>query len=171
MILGAQLRRVLLVLHVGTSVAALGAIAAFLALSIVGVTSRDPQLLLAVYLSNDIIARVLIVPMIFASLLVGVVQSLGTQWGLFRHWWIVAKLALNIVIAAVLLVQMPGIHLVAETAASGQPIADLFGVRMSFVIHSGAGLLALVIPLILSIYKPRGLTRFGWRKQYELDGH
>lgn len=167
--MGAQLRRVLLVLHIGTSVSALGAVAAFLALSMVGVTGRGPQLLLAVYLSNDIIARVLIVPMIFASLVVGIVQSLGTLWGLFRHWWIVAKLALNIVIAPVLLVQMPGIHLVAVTVASGQPIENLIGVRMSFVIHSGAGLLALVIPLILSIYKPRGLTRHGWRKQYELE--
>lgn len=95
------------------------------------------------------------------------VQSLATPWGLFRHWWIVAKLAVNLIILAVLLVQMPGIRHVAGVAASSAPLDTLSGLRASFVVHGTGGLLALLIPLGLSVFKPRGLTRYGWRKQSE----
>jgi hypothetical protein len=36
--------------------------------------------------------------------------------------------------------------------------------------HSVGGLLVLLIPLVLNIYKPRGLTRYGWRRQHEQAG-
>ena len=38
---------------------------------------------------------------------------------------------------------------------------------MSFVIHAAGGIVVLLIPIVLSVYKPPGLTRYGWRKQYE----
>jgi hypothetical protein len=47
---------------------------------------------------------IVIVPLSLAALLTGVVQSLGTPWGLFRHRWIVAKLALTVVATVLLLV-------------------------------------------------------------------
>jgi len=31
--------------------------------------------------------------------------------------------------------------------------------------HSVRGLAVLLVPLVLNIYKPRGLTRYGWRAQ------
>jgi hypothetical protein len=102
---------------------------------------------------------------IIASLVIGVAQSLVTPWGLFGHWWLVVKLAMNLIILSVLLIQMPGIHQVAEVAASSAPLETLFGLRAPFVLHATGGLLALVIPLALSVFKPRGLTRYGWDKQ------
>jgi potassium/hydrogen antiporter len=33
------------------------------------------------------------------------------------------------------------------------------------LLHSGLGLLVLLVVLVLNVYKPRGLTRYGWRKQ------
>jgi hypothetical protein len=42
---------------------------------------------------------IVIVPLSLAALLTGVVQSLGTPWGLFRHRWIVAKLCKRITVA------------------------------------------------------------------------
>ncbi len=163
-------RKLLLVLHVALSVGLLGAVAAYLALAIVGVATGDPQLARSVYPALALIARLVILPLIFSSLLIGVVQSFLTPWGLFRHWWVVAKLAINLFVAAVLLVQMPGIGFVADTVASNLPIDTLFGVRMSFVIHAAGGLVVLLIPMVLSVYKPRGLTRYGWRKQIEQGG-
>lgn len=160
-------RKLLLVLHVTVSVGMLGAVAAFLALAVVGVATRDPQLARSVYPALAQIARLVILSLVFASLLIGVVQSLTTPWGLFRHWWVVAKLAVNLFVAGVLLVQMPGIGIVADTMASNQSIDTLFGVRMSFIIHAAGGLVVLPIPMVLSVYKPRGLTRNGWRKQVE----
>ncbi|MBC7738757.1 MAG: hypothetical protein H7245_16420, partial [Candidatus Saccharibacteria bacterium] len=86
-------RKILLVVHVTVSVGMLGAVAVFLALAIVGVAGREPQLARAVYPSLALIARWVILPLVMASLLIGVIQSLVTPWGLFRHWWVVAKLA------------------------------------------------------------------------------
>lgn len=35
------------------------------------------------------------------------------------------------------------------------------------MLHAAGGLLALLVPVALSVYKPRGMTRYGWRKQNE----
>jgi hypothetical protein len=40
----------------------------------------------AAYLAMELIARFVIIPLAFASLLTGLIQSLGTPWGLFRHY-------------------------------------------------------------------------------------
>ena len=36
---------------------------------------------------------------------------------------------------------------------------------MELVFHSGAGLFVLLLPMVLSVYKPKGLTGFGFRKR------
>ena len=38
------------------------------------------------YLAMDLIGWFVIVPLSLASLLTGLVQALGTTWGLFRHY-------------------------------------------------------------------------------------
>jgi hypothetical protein len=45
--------------------------------------------------------------------------------------------------------------------------ADLREARISLVAHAGGGLLVLLVPATLSVYKPRGMTRYGRRKQHE----
>lgn len=52
----------------------------------------------------------------------------------------------------------------AETTLSS---ADLHEARISLVAHAGGGLLVLLVPTVLSVYKPRGMTRYGRRKQHE----
>ena len=161
------LRKGLLVLHISCSVGLLGTVAAFLLLAIIGITRTDSQTLQAIYLSMDMLARLLILPLVLASLVIGMIQSLLSSWGLFRHWWIVVKLVVSIVVPVVLLLQMPGIRLVAATAAAGLPLDGFIGSRMSFIVHAGGGFVTLLLPMMLSVYKPRGLTRYGWRKQYQ----
>ena len=39
-----------------------------------------------------------------------------------------------------------------------------FDVPLSFAVLAAGGLLVLLIPVVLSVTKPRGLTRYGWRK-------
>jgi hypothetical protein len=92
----------------------------------------------------------------------GIIQSLGTTWGLFRHYWLVVKLVVTIVVTIVLLLQMKTISYLADTAtemvlANG----DMFEAGISMVAHSGVGLLVLLLPTVLSTYKPRGRTRYG----------
>jgi len=53
----------------------------------------------------------------------------------------------------------------AETPLSS---GDLSGLRdLSPVLHAGAGLLLLLVAATLSVYKLRGMTRYGQRKQQE----
>ncbi|MDQ3560356.1 MAG: hypothetical protein M3453_14470 [Pseudomonadota bacterium] len=162
-----SLRKFALAAHVTASVGLLGAVAGFLALAVAGLTSKDPQMVRAAYLATELTASFVIVPLCLAALLTGLVQSLGTSWGLFRHYWVLVKLLLTVLVTVVLLLQMEGISYLAGMAAETMlSSADLRGARRSLVIHAGGGLLALLLPVALSLYKPRGMTRYGWRKQH-----
>jgi len=158
MTMGPGLRRLALTAHVATSVGWLGAVAAFLALAVTGLTGTGEHARSA-YAASDVVARFAIVPLAFASLATGLVQSLGTTWGLFRHYWVVVKLAVTTVAVLVLLTQLGPIRRLAESPAP----AGRHGGRTSLVVHSGGGLLVLLVPTVLSIYKPRGMTRYGER--------
>ena len=54
--------------------------------------------------------------MSIAALLTGIVQSLGTSWGLFRHYWVLAKVLITAVATVLLLAHMRGISFVAAVA-------------------------------------------------------
>jgi hypothetical protein len=168
MIMTRGLRKFALTAHVASSVGTLGAVAGFLALAVAGLTSKDSQVIRAVYLAMELIAWYVIVPLVLASLVTGLVQSLGTPWGLFRHYWVVAKLLLNVLVTIVLLLQLELIGYLADVSAETMlSSADLRALRMSPVVHAAGGLLVLLVPVVLSLYKPRGLTPYGWRKRYE----
>ncbi|MDO0911223.1 hypothetical protein QQM39_10255 [Streptomyces sp. DT2A-34] len=108
----------------------------------------------------------MIVPLAFASLLTGLVQSLGTTWGLSRHYWVLAKLALTVVATLLLLLHMQVVDHVADTAArTSLSGGDLGGMRDQLVFDAAAAVVVLLTNTALSIYKPRGLTRYGWRMQ------
>ncbi|HEX2064818.1 MAG TPA: hypothetical protein VHE80_10405 [Acidimicrobiales bacterium] len=166
MTMAPRLRKFALTAHVTSSVGWLGAVGCFLALAVAGLTSRDPQVVRASYLAMDVTARFVIVPLALAALATGLVQSLGTTWGLFRHYWVLIKFLVTIVATVVLLQQLEPITYVAGVAAETTlSRADLHQARTSLVAHAGGGLLVLLVPTTLSVYKPRGLTRYGQRKQ------
>jgi DMSO/TMAO reductase YedYZ heme-binding membrane subunit len=156
----------MLTAHVVSSVGWLGAVAASLALGLAGLTSRDAETLRAVYLAMELIGWLVLVPLSLASLLTGLVQALGTRWGLFRHYWVVFKLVINVFAAAVLLLYMQTLGYLAGVAASaGSDLSELES--PSAALHAGGALLLLLLAAMLSVYKPRGLTRYGQRRQHE----
>ncbi len=161
------LRKFALTVHVASSVGWLGAVGGFLALSITGLTSDDAQTVRAVYLAMAAVGWYVLVPLSFASLLTGIVQSLGSPWGLFRHYWVLAKLAINVFATVVLVMYMQTLDYFADlaTATSGGDLDDLR--TASPAIHAGGALFLLLVATTLSIYKPRGVTRYGRRKQGE----
>jgi hypothetical protein len=152
-------RKLVLVLHVTSSLGFLGAVATFLALAITGATAH-PELAYAVYQAMQIVTWQVIVPLAFATLLIGIVQSLGTPWGLFRYYWVIVKLVLTIIAVAVLMLQTPTIDALA-LAASGGDLEGYAGARFSMMLHASGGAIALLIATVLSVYKPRGLTSYG----------
>jgi hypothetical protein len=149
------------------SVGWLGAVAVFLVLAIAGLTDQDAQKVRAAYLAMDLIGWSVVVPLSCASLLSGIVSALGTPWGLFRHYWVLMKLILNVVATGLLLLHMQPISQVAAVAARGALSGpDLRGLRVDLLLDAGAGLLALLAATALGVLKPSGLTRYGWRKQH-----
>ena len=155
-------RKLALTAHVMSSVGWLGAVAAFLALALTGLNSDDTQLARAVYPAMDVIVRAAIVPLALMSVLTGVIQGLGSRWGLFRHYWVVIKLIITIIATVVLLTELEPIDHLADLARGEDFTGETLRTeRFSLVLHSGGGLVTLLVPTVLSIYKPRGLTRYG----------
>ena len=166
MIMAPRLRKFALTAHVASSVGWLGAVVVFLALAVVGLTSQDAQTVRGAYLVMEPAAWFVLVPLAFASLLTGIVQSLGTTWGLFRHYWVLFKLLITVFATIVLLIYMETFSFMAGVAAD--PSADLGVVRnASPGLHAALGLLVLLVATVLAVYKPRGMTRYGRRKQQE----
>jgi uncharacterized membrane protein len=158
------LRRLALTAHVAASVGWLGAVLAFVALAVVGLTHDDGATVRGAYLAMEPAAWFVLVPLAFASLLTGLVQSLATTWGLFRHYWVVFTLLINVVATAVLLLYMETFDATARVAAN--PSAELGAVRnASPLLHAGVAALLLLVATTLAVYKPRGLTPYGRRKE------
>lgn len=168
--LAPPVRKLLLVVHVTLSVGWIGAALAYMALDVSAATSEAPEILRAAYSGMAMIAGNVIVPLALGALLTGVSISLGTKWGLFRHYWVIMSLALTTVATLVLLVEMQTInhfaHLAADPATSNTELRGLGGTLP----HSIGGTLVLLIVLALNMYKPRGVTRYGWRKERERRG-
>jgi len=162
------LRKLALTAHVTTSVGWLGALAVFLAHALASLISQDEQMVRAASLAMGLTAWFVILPLSLASLTTGLVQALGTAWGLFRHYWILFKLLLTAVATIVLLLKLGPISYLADMAAETTlSSVDLVGLRTSLMVHAAGGLLVLLTVATLAVYKPRGMTRYGLRKERE----
>lgn len=155
-----------LLAHLTFSVGWLGAVVAYLALAIAGLAGHDAQMARAAYLSMEIIGWFVIVPFSFATLLSGLLQSLGTRWGLFRHWWILVKFLLTVVAIIILLKHMQDVSRVSRMAA--QTMLPSANFRPELV-HAGGGLLVLLAATTLSVFKPWGMTPYGRRQASRAD--
>ena len=163
-----RLRKIVLTAHVTFSVGWLGAVVCFVALAIAGLIGKDPQVVQAAYLAMELTTWYVILPLALASLLTGIVESLGTEWGLFRHYWILAKVLINILSSLLLLVHMQLVsHLAQVVAETSMSASDLRALQVQLVAYAVAALLVLVLATALAVYKPKGVTPYGWRKQRE----
>ena len=166
------LRKLTITAHVTFSVGWLGAVAAFLVLGIAGLTSHDAEVVRGAYLSMDLISRFVIIPMCFAALATGLLQALGTPWGLFRYYWILVKFGLAIFVTIALLVHQFVVVAEAAKRISGVASETLFGadlgpLKTELVRAPSLAIVLLLVATTLGVYKPWGLTRYGRRKQQE----
>ena len=101
-----------------------------------------------------------------SSLVTGLVSSVVSRWGLFRHYWVVFKLCINVFATAVLLLYMDTFRLMAGMAAN--PSLRLAVVRNpSPVVHAVLAVALLLLATVLAVFKPPALTRYGWRRQHQ----
>lgn len=130
------------------------------------VEQGSPGTVRGAYLVMEPAARFVLIPLAVASLLTGIVQSIGTTWGLFRHYWVLFKLLITLFATIILLIYMDTFSHMAAIAAD--PTADLDAVRNgSPALHAVLALVVLLVATVLAVYKPRGLTPYGWRKHHE----
>ena len=160
-------RKAALVAHVTASVGWIGAIAASLGLAIAALVSGDPQTVRSAYVALNVLGRFVLVPFALAALLGGIAQSFITKWGLFRHYWVIFKLGITIFATAVLLLYLRTLGALAAVAASpAVTVDDLAGLKTpSVVLHATAALVLLSVATMLAVYKPKGMTAYGQRKE------
>jgi hypothetical protein len=167
MIMKPEVRKVALAVHLTLSVGWIGAVAAYITLDISTIASNNPQALRSAYSGMDLIVRSIIVPLALGTLATGLIMSLGTKWGLFRHYWVLISLVMTTIATTVLLIETQTIsHLAGVAARSRTPVNELRSLGNTLA-HSVGGTVVLVVVLVLNIFKPQGMTRYGWRKQEE----
>jgi uncharacterized membrane protein len=155
-------RKLALTTHVTSSVAWMGGVACFLVLSTAGFLSKDTQTVQAAYLAMNLICWFVVVPLSLASPLSGVIQAIGSPWGLTKHYWVLAKLLVTVPCSAILLLHMVPTTQLAAAAAQGSLIGDaLRDLRIQLVADSAVALAVLLLTVVLAVYKPRGLTKSG----------
>ena len=159
-----HVRKLALTLHVLSSVGWCGAVAGFLALALAGLQGADVTTVRSAYPSMNLITNYVIVPMSLGSLLTGILSSLGTPWGLIRHYWVIAKLVVTSVSTALLLLHTRVIEYMAIVAARVSVSGDNYrSLRIQLAADAAAAIVALVVTTALGIYKPRGVTAAGRR--------
>lgn len=163
--LGPRSRKLWLTLHVGISVGWLGVSLVIVLLNLVGIRTGDLSARHHAFALMDLVSTALVIPLALGSILTGLVVSVGTKWGLIRHWWVLAKLGI-----ALAIVTFAGVkenvwlrEVVAKTAQD--PAAELHGVDVSLAITFVAFAVGLWTATVLSVYKPWGRTRWGVREQ------
>jgi len=162
MIMPPRVRKFALTAHITSSVGWLGAVVGILAHAIAGLTSQDAQIVRSAYLVMELTGWFVLVPLSFASLLTGLIQSLGTAWGLFKHYWVLVKLVLTVLATVILLMYMQTLSHLADAARDATLSVDNLR-NSSPLVHAGAALLVLLAAITLSVYKPWGRIRYGRR--------
>ena len=159
-------RKFALTTHITLSVGWIGAVVAYLVLVVAAMTSHDAQTLRGAWIAMGLIGWNLIVPLALASLLTGLVMSLGTPWGLFRHYWVLISLVLTVFATVVLLRHMQTVSFFAgmATKTNDAAVGALRGGLRGELLHAGVGLLVLLAIEALNVYKPQGMTAYGRRK-------
>ncbi len=152
-----RLSKAMLTSHITFSAGWIGAVAVFLVLAITGLTSEDNQLVRSSLIAMKLSAWFVIVPFCLTSLFTGVVQAVGTKWGLFKYYWIVVKLFLTVASTILLLLHMQPInYLAGVTSDSSFSTSQHTEQLIDLISKAGAAILVLVAITTISIYKPWG---------------
>lgn len=153
----------MLALHLTVSVGWIGGVVTYLVLGLAAVNATDAQVIRGAWIAMELSGWYALVPLAVASLLTGTIMAVGTRWGLVRHYWVVISWVLTSISVVVLVLHMPDVTATAAVArtANAQDLAGLGG----DLGHPAIGLVVLLVVQGLNVYKPRGLTRYGHRRQ------
>jgi uncharacterized membrane protein len=154
-------RKSALLAHVVSSVGWLGGVVVFLALAVAALRTDDSEVVRATVIAMDVVGWSVLVPLAAAAFVTGLLGAIGSPWGLLDHYWVVVKLILTVLATAVLLVHLEPVAAAADGLRTGG--VDLGTLRERLVVQSAAALGVLLFAAVLSVFKPKGRTRRGWR--------
>lgn len=142
-------RKILLVIHVTASAGWIGVEACLLALAARGNAGQPAP---AIYTAAGTLGNMLAFRACLLTLATGLLLSLGTPWGLLRHYWVITKLVLT---TAVMLADIFTIDPLLSRAAAGLgpgsgPLAAV----------SAAQIAVLLVTMVITVFKPWGRTGF-----------
>jgi hypothetical protein len=151
-----QMRKAALAVHICSSAGWIGAAVAYLALAVAAQVSEQAPTVYSAWRGMELIGWAVIVPLGCLAFLTGLLMSLGTSWGLVRHYWVLIALVLTTLALGVLLLHMPT---VTQTADLAQTLTDAEVAALGGdIVHPAVGIGILVVVAVLNIYKPRGQT-------------
>jgi MFS superfamily sulfate permease-like transporter len=140
------------------SVGWLGLDGGLVALEVTGLSTDNPAVQAGIATAMAVIASWVLIPVVSLSLVSGLVLALSTPWGLIRHWWVIVKCVIAIVLTATaLLLMLP--RLPEIIAGDGDPA------RMQMLVLRLGALLLLLAATAISVVKPWGKTPRGRRLQ------
>jgi hypothetical protein len=147
-------RAALLTVHVAVSVGWLGLDGALVALEVTSLTSGDPAVQGGIAAAMGALASWVLIPVVFISLVSGLVLALSTPWGLVRHWWVLAKCGIALTLTATgLALMLPRLDRIV--AGDGEPV------QMQTLLARSLALVLLLAATGLSVIKPWGKTPHG----------
>jgi hypothetical protein len=158
--LGARTRKSFLVVHIVSAGAWIGIDVVIAVLVFTALFSDDNDTKVLCFRALELFAIWPLFIVGLLSLASGVVLGLGSKYGLVRYWWVAVKLALNILLTAVVLVGLRPV--VAEAAEQGRLFAD--GGAASLAVNDLiyppiVSPTALLIAVVLAVFKPWGRIR------------
>src|SRR5262249_44001462 len=111
----------------------------------------------------ELVGWLVIVPCSFAALATGLIQSLGTEWGLLRYYWVATKFVLTLGATGLLLVHMTVVRHASDLATGATAAGNFRNLQVRLVFDAALAMIVLLSNTTLSVYKPWGLTAYGRR--------
>jgi hypothetical protein len=150
-----------LAVHVIASVALIGSSASTVGIALAASGAERPGDAHVLYATARTLVYALAIPLSLTALVTGIALGLGTHWGILRHRWVTAKLALLVaVILNGALVVRPLIgELIDATSAMGAPPRDIAATRWALPAAAALNIAFAAASAILAVFKPGGRLR------------
>lgn len=159
-----RVRKIVLTLHVITSVGWLGVDFAMLTLGILGFTASDLETMRESYVTMERFGEILVIPAGLGAVLTGMALALCTPWGLIRYKWVLTKLIVALAAVALAVFALPiQLHNAASLVTAAHPTTHIGFVGNTLVIAPSLALCLYSTNVVISIFKPWGKTSYGRR--------
>ncbi|MGP4001279.1 hypothetical protein [Streptomyces sp. 8N706] len=165
--LSRRMRKLVLAIHVVTSVGWVGLSLSMAVLAVMGFSTDDAAIAKGVYYAMYVFDDTSVTVFSLAAAITGILLSCGTKWGLLLHWWIVVKwvITLFMTIFAWFVIH-PMVTIATERTATAGGAPPNPGPVVDFLLWSVPALFVLLtVAAVVSVYKPWGRTARGHRIQ------